>query len=650
MKLSKKTAVRVIAWILALLMILSAGILIFQVFASAEETDFVQATESEDIGGEDFSANASANNTYDYSKYLTNIDECQTPVRVGIFYIYGSNNCLAFSHNISSENGLMFYSVKENDEYTFFCESDKPVTVLRDLSAAKNSSGKYYFTTENNTHIIYHCITSSPIEQSALDDTVTEFRKLLSDDIPVFPMYIGGETYIAVGTYGSREESANDCENLKSLLNYDFTDRIPNNTCISVIETDSGKILFKIDTADCRLFVRPIGDENQEKEYYIKSSVGNIFDGTFEYRTTAEGLYLVNILELDDYIKSVLPYEISSSWPDETLKAFSVVVRSYTLSNIYANHKNQDFDMCDETHCQAYRGRLRSTERTDAAVDSTKNIVLAYDSEICKAFYYAVAGGMTESSQNAWYARYEYLQPVELPFENYQNHTYGEWSTTVSKEEFFAFLESNTTIAKKITAPIKSVRISEYTPSGYAYKLEIIDENGTVAVFEKTDNIRTILSKYCKSARMSIGKIMQVSINEEDTELDAISFFQTDSAGKSIRFNAMSEGTEPVYKTVLTADGEFQLIPSTEMITISGTGWGHGVGMSQFCAKEMALIGYTWTEIATYFYPGAYLANLSDLSTPLFTEETDEPDEPIEENSKPPNEPDDDTETDSFSD
>ncbi len=635
-KKSKQLITRIIAWVLAVLMIISAAAIIISVVASAEEVapELAEVIEDVNIGGETVSADDVTPQPPLFNEFLPHIDVCQTPIRVGVFYIYGSNNCLAFSHNIFSENGLLFYSEGE-EGYSFFHSSDKPVTIMRDFSAAKNSSNKYYFTTDGNTHIIYHALTAEPVEIEELDETIEFFKSLLPEGTVVFPFYISGKPHIAVGTYSDKDASAADCENLKTILGRDFTARVPNNTCISIIETESEKILFKIDTADCRLFVRPLRAEGQLEDAYIKSSVGNIFDGTFEYKATIDGLYLVNILDLDDYIKSVLPYEISASWPVETLKAFSVIVRSYTLSNLSNNHRNEDFDMCDETHCQAYRGRLRSTATTDAAVDSTLSTVLAYDSKICKTFYHAVSGGMTESCENVWLGSYDYIKPVALPFEQYQNHTYGEWSNTVTKSELFSYLENNSTVAKKITGSITSVRISEYTPAGYAYKLEITDSNGNVASFEKCDNIRTILSKYCKSARMSIGKVMEVSINEAPAQLDAISFFQTDPNGNPIRFNAMANGTEPTYKTVLTASGEVQLVPTTETITISGTGWGHGVGLSQYAARDMANIGYIWTEIATYFFPGAYLASLTDLSTPL--KYVDGVLQTPEENAEPPN-------------
>ena len=143
--MSKKTQqliTRIIAWVLAVLMIISAAAIIISVVASAEEVapELTEVIEDVNIGGETVSADDVTPQSPLFSEFLPHIDVCQTPIRVGVFYIYGSNNCLAFSHNIFSENGLMFYS--EGDEgYSFFHSSDKPVTVMRDFSAAKNSYG-----------------------------------------------------------------------------------------------------------------------------------------------------------------------------------------------------------------------------------------------------------------------------------------------------------------------------------------------------------------------------------------------------------------------------------------------------------------------------------------------------------------------------
>ena len=672
-----KKAIRVIALILAVLMVLGMAVIALEALASP--IDEVTVEEEQTVGGDDLSASESelkeetpdaevtAKVTYpelpsgyfyltspdktprDLTELLPHLDVLSHAVRVGVFYIYGSNNCLAFSHNISSDNGLAFYSTF-NDEYLFYETTDKPVTIMRDFSAAKNSSNKYYHTTSGNTHIIYHCVTENPVALDSVKATIDDYKSKLPENTVVFPLYMGGNAHIAVGTYPDKSASENDCANMETLLGVPFVPRTPNNTSISVVETATTKILFKIDTTSHPLYVRPLQDSDKGTERYIKSSVGNIFDGTFEYKTTIDGMYLVNILDIEDYIKSVLPYEISASWPDETLKAFSIVVRSYTLAMQYKNHRNQDFDMCDETHCQAYRGRLRSTDRTDAAVKATNNVVLAYDSKICETFYHAISGGVTESAELVWGGKgYDYLVSQTIPDEKYQNYTNGVWSFEVTEKELFDYLLSNSTVSKYVKSPITSVRISKYTDAGYAYELEITDQSGTVSTFTKCDNVRTILSKYCKSARLTIGKSTKVRVNDgEEVTLDPYNVFQTDKDGNLIRFTAPVSETSST-KTVISGKGEISTLPtSAGNYVISGTGWGHGVGLSQYGARDMANNGYTWQEIATYFFPKSYLALLTDLSTPIYDlpeeekpEEPEVPEEPEipEEPETPPTEP-----------
>ncbi len=558
----------------------------------------------------------------DITALIPHLDIVARPVRVGVYYIYGENNCLAFSHNIKSvQGGLALYSTF-GEEYTFYKISDEPVTVMRDFSAKKNSEGLYYHTTSGNTHIIYHCVTKEPVELKAVDAVIENYKSLLGDSTPVFPLYVSGQAYIAVGTYSSKDASLADCENMKSKLGVEFVPRVPNNTSLSVIETESGKILFKIDTADQVLYVRPL--QKQESENYIKSAIGNLFDGTFEYKATIDGMYLVNILELEDYIKSVLPYEISSSWHDEALKAFSIVVRSYTLSKLNSNHKNQDFDMCDETHCQAYRGRLRSTDRTDAAVEATKNVVLAYESKICETYYHAISGGVTESCELVWGGKgYPYLVSQSIPDEQYWNYTNGVWQFEVSEKELFEYIQNNSIVKRYVKNPIKSVRVSKYTDTGYAYELEIIDTSGLVSTFTKCDNIRSILTKYAKSARLTIGKSSEITVNDgEKMQVDPYNIIQTDEDGKTVI--STSPIGETVKRQMITADGalvDVELpVSDSSTYVISGTGWGHGVGLSQYGAKDMAEKGCAWNDIITYFFPGTYLADLSDLSVDIMAE------------------------------
>ena len=223
-----KKAVRVIALILAVLMVLGMAVIALEALAEDEisTNETVEQTVSGDVSADVSDVPPTIDATQPDAEvtdktvipelpsgysYLTDpsltprnlnglvphLDTVTHSVRVGVFYIYGSNNCLAFSHNISSDKGLAFYTTM-NDEYIFYKTSEKGVTVMRDFSAAKNSSDKYYHTTSGNTHIIYHCITKESVDLDKVDETIESFREKLPENTVVFPLYVDGKAYIMI--------------------------------------------------------------------------------------------------------------------------------------------------------------------------------------------------------------------------------------------------------------------------------------------------------------------------------------------------------------------------------------------------------------------------------------------------------------------
>jgi stage II sporulation protein D len=278
-------------------------------------------------------------------------------------------------------------------------------------------------------------------------------------------------------------------------------------------------------------------------------------------------------------------------------------------------HPHADFDMCDSTHCQMYRGRSRCTVETDRVVEATAGQVLAYNGEVCRAYYYAISGGYTESYENVWSqgVSIPYLTPVAVPFEKLEDYTYGIWSYEVSESELLAYIGSNSRVQSKLKGKVVSAVITSYTSAGYANCLTVTDEYGNTVSFTQCDTIRIILSKYAKSARVYIGKLASVNINGYKTKLDVNHFAQTDSKGNSVLYSNSSGNFK---KSVLTASGEMTLTPdSNSVCVVYGTGWGHGVGLSQYATKEMALLGYDYRYIATYFFPGSVIVPVDKVAS-----------------------------------
>ena len=136
---------------------------------------------------------------------------------------------------------------------------------------------------------------------------------------------------------------------------------------------------------------------------------GRWYRGKLMIRNIGGKLTVVNDVELEDYLKGVVPSEMPSSWEFEALKAQAIAARSYALANLGKQAK-YGYDLKDNTEDQAYGGASKETNRTTKAVEDTTGLVLTYDMKIIPAYYSASAGGMTNT--NAWGANVPYLHSV----------------------------------------------------------------------------------------------------------------------------------------------------------------------------------------------------------------------------------------------
>ncbi len=181
--------------------------------------------------------------------------------------------------------------------------------------------------------------------------------------------------------------------------NYTVTDGSGN-----VIVTRSGDALA----------VHPLGDHpltrvNGGYDYY------GDFNCLNSYRDSAK-ITLVNYVGMEDYVKGVLPFEFSTSWPAETLKAAAIAVRSYAMAYTRSSaYSGFGFDLVSGSNCQVYYGRKNAGDSaysaTDAAADATANMYLTYDGAICYCMYSSSNGGSTKAGN------YAYLTAKDDPYD-----------------------------------------------------------------------------------------------------------------------------------------------------------------------------------------------------------------------------------------
>lgn len=135
------------------------------------------------------------------------------------------------------------------------------------------------------------------------------------------------------------------------------------------------------------------------------------YRGYLIIQNRGQKLTVINNVDMEDYLKGVVPSEMPSSWEIEALKAQAIAARSYAIANL-GKRGSLGFDLKDTPEDQAYGGASAETSRTNNAVDETSGLVLTYNYKVISAFYSASAGGQTINAKEAWGSDLPYIRSV----------------------------------------------------------------------------------------------------------------------------------------------------------------------------------------------------------------------------------------------
>ncbi len=330
----------------------------------------------------------------------------------------------------------------------------------------------------------------------------------------------------------------------------------------------------------------------------VQSSSGTIkLDGK-EYRgyiylerRLGGDLLVINYVGTDDYVSSVLGREMSYSWPNEALKAQAVCTRNFVLCR-GAAHKTYGFDVCTTTHCQVYGGVASEHENTRRAVNETKGILAKYNGEVVPLYFFATSAGQTESVENVWGSTIGYLKSVQDPYENPAQASKYSWTVNYTRSE----IENKLRNAGVNIGTLQNITVDAVTASGRVTKMTFHGSSGTHSV--KLEKCRTILGLY--SQKFSVSS-------------DSVGMPSTTS-GKAVAplYAFTANGVKPVAGyCAVAADGKIGYAKTNaaggENYVITGGGYGHGVGMSQWGARGMAENGFTYDQILKHYYQGIVL-------------------------------------------
>ena len=320
----------------------------------------------------------------------------------------------------------------------------------------------------------------------------------------------------------------------------------------------------------------------------------NLYPGDIECIAKGGNVQIVVHVYMEDYMRGVLPYELDNSFPLEALKAQAVAARTYALKKMSAQAAT--YDLVDTTSDQVYNGTPSGNARCVQAVQETSGIVGTVGGDYMASYYTASNGGQTESVANAWGSgSYSYLQVKDDPYD----------------------LRNGASIAKSVTF----------------YK------NGTTSVPALTQLLRDEAAAQTGLYNASINSIDSVSVHTPKYEAPSRVYTKV-TVGLTLAGYGQTSVTLDYFNQVESLCSMSINVLKNETLAVTDTGtafkltarrFGHGVGMSQRGAQQMASEGYAYNEILDFYYPGITRTKYTMTRTllPSMDGTQGTPDEPV---------------------
>jgi len=299
-----------------------------------------------------------------------------------------------------------------------------------------------------------------------------------------------------------------------------------------------------------------LGESTNLQEVIASSRNGEVvlgdqtFAGTIHIAMIRNKLRLVNELDVEEYLKGVVPLEISHDWNPEALKVQAIIARTYALHQKLGN-PGREYDVLATTADQAYGGRTVEKPEATQAVRDTRGLVLTFNGTLILSAYHSTAAGPTENASEVWGIDLPYLRGVSCPFD--QNSPYYAWDRSFSMDA----VQESLSKAGYDVGTIATITPYRWTEAGRISRLRLLHSKGELIL--RAEDLRRILGyRELPSTHFKIDKIGRV-------------------------------------------------------MQVRGNGYGHGVGLCQWGAKEMAEMGYGYEKILKYYYPGVQLEPYATL-------------------------------------
>ena len=298
-----------------------------------------------------------------------------------------------------------------------------------------------------------------------------------------------------------------------------------------------------------RLARKPIGMAMALNDSNTEISVS----GLVHLVRKGKGFLVINRVDLEEYVKGVVPAEVSSTWHPEMLKAQAVAARTYALYQQMLSAA-REYDVAATVQDQVYRGKEGIDAGILRAVEDTRGLVVTYQDAPIYAAFSSTAAGLTEDAIHVWSKEYPYLKGVECPFD--LASPYYQWKSSFRIDT----LEDSLRRQGFSVGTIGTITPLSFSRGGRVATLRVLHSGGELVLRGE-------------ELRKAVGYTIIPSTQ-----------FAIDSIGQDV--------------------------------VLSGFGAGHAVGMCQWGAKELAELGYPFSTILQYYYPGTELQNMTRIRPP----------------------------------
>lgn len=364
------------------------------------------------------------------------------------------------------------------------------------------------------------------------------------------------------------------------------------------------------------------------------------YRGQIELLLTDQGIVVINEVPLEEYLYSVVPSEMPAGYPAEALKAQAICARTYAYGHMeHAGYPQYGAHVDDSTSYQVYNNILEQETTTTAVKDTYGQLLFTSDGELASTYYYSTSCGVG-SDASVW----KTAVPLELPYLKPKRLSHTAMTEQVAaiesglelpEDDIGERLQDEDAFAQFITSVDQDDFEAGEGWYRWTYSVEKLDSDHLTQVLQDRYAVNNSLvltlsdGEYVSRKISAIGAIKDIYVEKrgvggvaEELVIEAKSGIYKVISEHNIRY-VLNDGTSKVNRQdgsqvaspTLLPSGFFVIATSKEKgnvvaYTLAGGGFGHGVGMSQNGARQMALTGFTAKDILLFFYEQCIIKNI----------------------------------------